>query len=79
MQTATQTRHYLHGDQLDDDNYYCASCDLFGPLDHFYNGECDCKDDYQKYLTTLSTWKKSKKAGRRTNFYRPHDAYNWFA
>ncbi len=52
---ATQKqRHYLHGDQKEDDPelWYCARCDAFIPEAHFFEGHHTKEklSDYERYL-----------------------------
>jgi hypothetical protein len=75
-----KTRYYLHGDrhEVKPKQYYCAACDLFAPLEHFYKtGDCHCKDHYQRYLKSQDTWKTVYASN--PNYYRPKGAVSHFA
>lgn len=68
-------RYYLHGDQVEGnpESFYCASCDFFFDRSHFAEHDLN---NFQKYLSTLKTWKVVKK--RTKTYQRPKNPHNLF-
>jgi hypothetical protein len=72
-------RYYCHGNFTEHDPtlVYCAKCDAFVPVDHFYEKDVHRQSrhsDYERYEATLKAFKL--KDGQCT---RPPNAPNIFA
>ena len=59
-------RHYIHGDQLESDpsRFYCSTCDVFFPEDHFFGQEGKCCNHWDKYDSAIKKLGKSEKKHR---------------
>lgn len=70
----TRTRHYLHGDQVEDDRtkFYCAQCDLFVERDHFGQHGSEA---HERALQSIARWTNGL-AENRVKMRRPNDAPN---
>jgi len=77
MSSAKQ-RHYIHGDQLEEDPtlFYCASCDVFFPEEHFFGPDNKCCNHWTRYDEALKMLGNSPKKHRE--FGRPMNAVNVF-
>lgn len=72
-------RYYLHGDQeLYEDMYYCAFCDLFCDTNHFYNQIHKDSNHLDRYNHSLQAFENLKKnyLGR---YDRPEATNNLFS
>jgi len=64
------TRHYIHGDQLENDHslFYCLACDAFLQREHFLEKENKCCDHWQKFDEAMrklgTTEENHRKFGR---------------
>jgi hypothetical protein len=75
----TRTRFYVHGDlhEVASGKYYCASCDLFVPMQHFEDADhISCRA--RKYEQLPNVWKEYAKRGF-TKYYRPTNPDNSIA
>jgi hypothetical protein len=75
---ARPRRHYVHGDQHESNpsQYFCASCDLFVPADHFdaeHAGEAE-----ERFFASLLKWQR-RPAQSKMNVRRPATATNLLA
>lgn len=72
---AQPRRHYVHGDQHESEptQYFCASCDLFVPADHFeaeHSGETE-----ERFFASMRAWQR-RPARNKINVRRPRTASN---
>lgn len=72
---AQPRRHYVHGDQHESEpaQYFCASCDLFVPADHFeveHAGETE-----ERFFASMRAWQR-RPASSKINVRRPATASN---
>ena len=72
---AQPRRHYVHGDQHESEpaQYYCASCDLFVPADHFqaeHAGETE-----ERFFSSMRAWQR-RPARSKISVQRPANAQN---
>ncbi|MBM2885517.1 hypothetical protein JFK97_14055 [Chromobacterium phragmitis] len=71
-------RYYLHGDVVEGEpgKCYCASCDVFGDLNHFQQTSGhEAGEDGERFLSSLARWDKLTPA-EKGNRYRPVNAQN---
>jgi len=59
-------RYYVHGDQNEHDpnEYYCWTCDVFWPKEHFTSEACSCPDHRERYLYSLKSFRDAEKHGQ---------------
>lgn len=81
MNTAVPTpvRYYVHGDASEDrpHQFFCASCDLFEPADHFEEAK-HISTRAARYDSSLKGWRGLAK-NYPGKYRRPSDAENWIA
>lgn len=72
------SKHYIHGDQSSSEssNFYCSSCDVFFPEDHFFNQSDKCCDHWAKYDAAIKLLGNSPK--KHIEFGRSINAVNVF-
>lgn len=72
---AKPRRHYVHGDQSETDasRYFCASCNLFVPAEHF-DAEHPGKNE-DRFRAALVSWQR-RPARTKINVRRPAAAKN---
>jgi hypothetical protein len=74
-------RYYVHADEKEGQpgTYYCAACDCFESVSHFYGPDHNriVDNDYVRYKQSLKGWKQVKKRGSR--FRRPENPPNYYA
>jgi uncharacterized protein YozE (UPF0346 family) len=76
-----KTRHYLHGDQYEDDpaRYYCARCDEFVEAGHFESPDLHGGETHgERFLWSLERWNE-RPMEDWTDWRRPDDAPNFLA
>lgn len=75
---SSKARHYIHGDQLVGDTslFYCATCDVFWPEDHFFSKDDKCCNHWDKYDAAIKMLGNSQKNHR--DFGRDINSVNVF-
>lgn len=74
-------RHYLHGDQGEDDPalFFCARCDAFTDADHFNDPQQHSGETHgERYLASLDRWNRRSPDSKAT-WRRSADAVNLLA
>jgi hypothetical protein len=71
-----KTRFYFHGDRINADTIYCASCDLpVAGNDHFAVGWCSAP---KRIRARLNATQSEYSALSKIGYHRPADAENVF-